>query len=538
MSFFAETSGLVDAGSTVDEIECKVPEVTVAADRQAGASRKIVFLLVAVICAGVLVRCYNVNTPLLERHIGRQYDTAAIARNFSEARMNILYPQINWRGDTPGYVESEFAGYTYTVAVLYKIFGVHEVIGRLLNISLFAIAAVFLFLLVRRIYNDRSALMAVLFYTFIPLSFIFSRTFQPDTMICLACLAGVYCFWRWTEAHSYGFLIASTMFVTLALATKPTSAFLAMPLIYLAHRQMGWSFLRRKALWAAASVAAVLPLLWYHHVASFWVTYGNSMIRFFVSQGKLYWLDENALWLLWPEVLRNIGKYVTTPAGLLLFAVGMSGKPAHRNYLLHYWAGGMAIIAMLAARQFWGHDYYLLPFTFVAVAWMGHGAVLLWDQKYFRPLVVRVLVVVLTVGVIGATLYKIPSWTTIYPQSWARVEFARRLERMSSPADLVIILEPTRPNWRPAFFEHRTGDGDYMWGFAVDLYLSHRYGWAPCTKEAPPQVIDRLHRRGARYVATFFPEIFSTDPELKKQLDREATAVDVAPHWAIYRFND
>ena len=56
-------------------------------------------LLALIILVGVLGRLYQVDAPLLETHSGRQYDTAAIARNFvTEGSMNILYPQVDWRG--------------------------------------------------------------------------------------------------------------------------------------------------------------------------------------------------------------------------------------------------------------------------------------------------------------------------------------------------------------------------------------------------------------------------------------------------------
>jgi hypothetical protein len=45
--------------------------------------------------------------------------------------MYILYPRIDWRGDGPRYAEMEFPIIPWTIAALYKIFGYHEVIGRI-----------------------------------------------------------------------------------------------------------------------------------------------------------------------------------------------------------------------------------------------------------------------------------------------------------------------------------------------------------------------------------------------------------------------
>src|SRR4051794_592913 len=40
--------------------------------------------------------------------IWRQSDTATIARNFATNGMHLFFPQINWGGAGPGYVEAEF----------------------------------------------------------------------------------------------------------------------------------------------------------------------------------------------------------------------------------------------------------------------------------------------------------------------------------------------------------------------------------------------------------------------------------------------
>ena len=58
---------------------------------------------------GLLCRLYNLTAPFLDYHSWRQTDTAAIARNFYYNGFNILYPQIDWGGAGPGYVESEFS---------------------------------------------------------------------------------------------------------------------------------------------------------------------------------------------------------------------------------------------------------------------------------------------------------------------------------------------------------------------------------------------------------------------------------------------
>jgi hypothetical protein len=84
--------------------------------------------LLGIVLLGISLRMININNPLVERGGWvRQADTAAIARNFYDGNFNILYPQIDWRGTSSGYVECEFQFFTFIIALLYKIFGVKEI---------------------------------------------------------------------------------------------------------------------------------------------------------------------------------------------------------------------------------------------------------------------------------------------------------------------------------------------------------------------------------------------------------------------------
>ena len=93
--------------------------------------RQHVPLLVILLVATVL-RLQYLHAPLLDAHRWRQVDTASIARTFYEGSINPLKPEANW-GGAHGYVESEFPLYSYGLALLYAIFGVHDWFGRLLT---------------------------------------------------------------------------------------------------------------------------------------------------------------------------------------------------------------------------------------------------------------------------------------------------------------------------------------------------------------------------------------------------------------------
>ena len=85
--------------------------------------RKTLFLAGLLLFA-LAVRLYQIDAPILG---WRQADTAAMARNFHQNGYMFFYPQVDWGGDTPGYVETECPVYPFAVAVLYSRFGVAAV---------------------------------------------------------------------------------------------------------------------------------------------------------------------------------------------------------------------------------------------------------------------------------------------------------------------------------------------------------------------------------------------------------------------------
>ena len=150
-----------------------------------------------IIISGFLVRMINIELPIFEVAMWRQCGTAYIARNFYEHGMNIFYPQMVGGGDIKAYVgESEFQIYTYTVAILYKLFGVHEYLGRLVSILAYCGGAAFLYKLAIKYIDKRSSLIALLFYTFCPYLFFYTRSFQPDSCMIFFSIAMLYYFFR------------------------------------------------------------------------------------------------------------------------------------------------------------------------------------------------------------------------------------------------------------------------------------------------------------------------------------------------------
>src|SRR5512140_3266676 len=102
------------------------------------APRRVGALLLLIFLLGAGLRTIDLWRPV-DGHIReswRETDVSTVARNFDREGMNLLYPRIDWRGDGPGYLEMEFPLYPWTIAVCYRLFGYHEVTGRLISFGL------------------------------------------------------------------------------------------------------------------------------------------------------------------------------------------------------------------------------------------------------------------------------------------------------------------------------------------------------------------------------------------------------------------
>jgi Dolichyl-phosphate-mannose-protein mannosyltransferase len=497
-------------------------------------SRRTLWILLSVIALGVAGRLYRIQEPVYGY---RPSDTAAIARNFSEGGMRLLYPQIDWRGQSTGYVESEFPAYTYTIALLYRAFGEKDVIGKLLSLLSYVLSSLVLFALVRRLYDDRAGLLSVLFYTMATVAYSFTRAVQPDAWLALGSLAGLYYFWIWTETRSIGALVLSMAGVCLAVLIKPICLYLGLPLMYLAYRAFGTGFLRRTELWVFAAAVTVPMVLWYRHAYGFWLVDGNT---FGVFGGWVKYrafppdLGQTAAAL--KETMVRLWLLIATPIGCALLVAGIVRRPPNKNYFLHVWALGFAVATVVAAKGMAAHDYYQLPMVYIVAAFMAYGATMVWDAPRLSLRVRQMTVAVSCLFVVGFSLWR---WqirlTRMSPEEWNRVAFAERVARFSQPTELIVMVRPYRGV--TDLYQHRTAQGEYFECDPVDFYHSHRIGWSLDDHQASLAMIDTLRRRGARFVATAYPDILTRHPGLREGLDARYTPVEVNDHWAIYRLD-
>src|SRR5438309_2919717 len=189
-------------------------------------------IIMSILAIGV--RLILIDQPYIDNWSWRQSDVAAIARNYFQGGFHFTRPQIDWAGDQPGYVGTEFPVLPFLAAICYKIVGVHEWVGRVQAVILFALSLPFFFLLVRNVFGETAASWALFFYSFAPLGIMAGRCFMPDMPSLALSIIGLYFFQRWVDESDPDLRPRSTLFfasafcISLSILFKlPTSLFVA-----------------------------------------------------------------------------------------------------------------------------------------------------------------------------------------------------------------------------------------------------------------------------------------------------------------------
>ncbi len=331
-------------------------------------ARRFAIAVGAVAVVGLVLRLKGLHDPIFDHPGWRQGDTAAIARNFATLQLDPLFPQTDYDGPPPNYVELELQIVPFLAALLYKLFGVHEVFGRLLSIG-FGVATIPLLALFGRwlFTSALAGIAAAAAYAIFPGAWYYSHTFMPDTAMVFFTTAALYAGARWIADGGAGWRgwWAAALLLALAFLAKPVAVTAAIPLAAAGLARLGWrDALRRPQLWALFA-AAFVPLALYDRIVSAHAEWhwASGITTLHVLPGLRAALTSPhafaAKALAFGHALRMLATTMLGPVGFGLAAVALAVPPRSRSdALLWGWLGGgllYAYVVVTVERV----DYYL-----------------------------------------------------------------------------------------------------------------------------------------------------------------------------------
>ena len=181
-------------------------------------------------------------------------------------RDNIFYPQTDYNGPPPNYVELELQIVPFAAAQLYRAFGVHEIFLRLLVI-LFSIATIpLIFALGSELYARRAGLIAALLYAVSPGPVYYGRANIPESAMLFFCAGALLWWWRFVVRRHPADLALACVMVALATLAKPPGVLVLIPMIACAVRKEGAKAFADWANYALVAAALVPAWLYFSHL--------------------------------------------------------------------------------------------------------------------------------------------------------------------------------------------------------------------------------------------------------------------------------
>ncbi|MFQ5686785.1 MAG: ArnT family glycosyltransferase [Candidatus Scalindua sp.] len=440
-----------------------------------------------IIISGFIARLININQPILEVAMWRQCATASIARNFYYNGMNIFYPQVLWGGATEGYIgETEFHLYPFAIATLYKLFGVHESLGRLVSILAFCGGAFFLYKLSRKYTDGATALIALLFYTFNPYIFFYSRAFQPESTMLFLSITMLYFFSEWIDKEGWWRFALMTLCATTAFLVKIPTICLGLPLLYFCLRKYRINFLLQWKLWLFAIISLVPIILWCKHSSYLKSINGLSWGNFYLSSFSTYINPHFYMRVFLSEIFEKCLIYI----GGIFFILGIVFTFRNKDLrFIHYWLLAIIAFFFIGAEKTAHHTYYTIPIVAPASILIGYAISNCLRLITAYKIVGIKRVVFLSLFIIMAVSLPIIS----YHKITGRYK-AKRLEKDYPIYEVGKIVDETIPKNDLII--------GCLWSGPEILYYSNRRGWARNANSCSIGGIESLRQKGAKYFVT------------------------------------
>ncbi len=340
-------------------------------------------VLIAIICLFQFVsHAYYLKIPASGHHVWRQCNTLAVARNYAEVDMNILYPRIDKNYGTDGITGPQFTSYDYTLAWLYRIFGFSQFTHRWLSLIISFSIIAGLFHLSNQFFNSKIISFWSTFSVLgIPEFYYHSFNAVPDILAMAAMIWAWYFYNKLNQSNSWNHAWFGAVLLALAGMTK--LMFLIPGFVFLGDIWNRGAFPRQKnaeqygKLWPKWGIIAFISLIfsyawyrWAHYLTYLhWLNEFVHEIRFFDNGSQAFQalfqnlsIDLFETWVGYPLIFLVFGGWY--------FVFKNKQIIKDKRILLLILASILYYIVMQKQLQI--HGYYILLFVPFIVLNIGY----------------------------------------------------------------------------------------------------------------------------------------------------------------------
>ena len=475
-------------------------------------------VLLGIFFIALAIRLWGVTNPLLDFHAWRQTLTATIAYNFYVDGMNFVTPRLNM---IDSIFHFEFPLFTYLVALLYKIFGFNEILGRLVAIAFSMGSIWFLYLLGKRYFDETSSLVACALFAVLPFSVYYSRTFMPESAMIFFSISMVYMFARWLDTRKWNHFLLASLFSTLAFLVKLPTLYMGAPLLFLAWNKFQGKIFYQPLLYIFVIVILIPPALWYSYIARLqFETYGGSNV----------WLDMlkdyEVLFTLRYWKLIFVTRLMEKMFAFTVFPFVVLGMRAYtsnkENHVLHIWFFSICLYFIIAAKYNFIHEYYQVPIIPVGCLFAGKFLADFYRKntsgdiyKSGKSWLVTLMIIFIPIH----SIYKLDGRLN-YNDTYLEISAAVQQETVKTDR---LILEETVSNPRIFYYSQRKG-----WGYSIFDKIN------PLT----PSRLEDLIKKGATHYVMALAKPDKLKPELYSFLKSNYQLILQEEHVTIFKLSE
>lgn len=429
----------------------------------------------------------------------RSTDMAGIAMNYYRNGFHFLHPQVLWGGNGPGFVEMEFPIIPFLLAVLYKLFGVHDWLALIIPMTSGLGLVVVVYLFARQVFGPAAGFVAGLFAASPPPLAALSVALWPDPPMIFFGTLGIYSLVRWSQNDSWGYFVMGACATALAILLKLTALYLGIPILYLCLVKFGPGFWKKPWVWLLAFLILAPSGIWYFYAHTLYLGYHNTFG--ILSGGYLKFADSEIL--LDPafygmSLLRMI-VYHFTPVVFALFLYGILTSQREKiHYVFHIWFGAVLLYLCVAAKGVWiGHFQYMLPVVPPGAILAGAGTVSLLRKLDTLPRLagwpksswsVGLALMFLGGTAVADHVYESPETYTVKTWSHDR-ETGLAVARVTAPGSLIMVVD-----------NQMGGEPDRIMTPPNVFYFSDRRGWYVALSWLTEDLVEQRRSEGARYL--------------------------------------
>jgi hypothetical protein len=466
--------------------------------------------LLAIILLALVLRTYHVAYPPWDYHNWRQTQTLMVARDFARHDFKLLHPQVQWVGngqpEDPSYFSGEFSIQSLLAALLYRLFGEHEILARTVVITFSLFGIYFLYGLLSRRAGPIAARLGAFIYALLPYHVFFGRVFMPDVPALSLALGGLFFLDRWTDNRKPATLLAAAVLTAMAILQKLTVIFVGLPALYLFWLAKGRHLFVRGELYVFAGIVGAPTLAWYIHTSTMARHSGFAFVQPGLFGSHLEsWFQAGFL----QRIFASLSSEAFSPIGLALSVLGFfwpARGPAF--WIFRLWVAGAGLLLLLIPDLLSANYYYFSLLLPGGAALGGLALAKLASNRTTYPLL-AVILVIFAIGAIGSAL-------PLYQEDRAPRDLGILLNRLTIPSDLIVGETGGSPNM---------------------LYFADRRGWM-LAQQYDLGLVQKLVKAGALYYADPSSADLAQKREFFQAMDAnfERLTPDEGP-WPIYRLS-